>query len=267
VSARDVHDLLAALHVPRNAILYVQSSADWIRKGGFDPNDVLPALREWIGPNGTLVMPSYPTRATHLEYLRGRPVFDVRHTPSAMGLITEMFRRAPGAARSLDPDFPISAEGGDADEIVRTDLSSPDPFGASSTYARLIARDATLVGLGVSLNTNSFIHVIDSSAQNAYRGRVYEAADYHAAVVDRDGSRHEVVRRALSPPFQQLTQPDAIADRLATTEPETLATLEIDGARFFRCRLSRWAEWCLTHTRETAVDDRLPCWLSRLQSF
>ena len=155
------------LQLPRSGVLYVQSSTDWLGKAGFSASETLAALVEWTKA-GTLVMPVYPFRTTHLEYLTSRPHFDLRKTPAAIGLIPEVFRRTAGVHRSLDPDFSIAALGHDSADVVRTAAADEDPFGVGSVYARLIERGAMMVGLGVSLNTNSFIHVIDSRLSSSY---------------------------------------------------------------------------------------------------
>ncbi len=114
-----LHAVLEELQVPRSGVLYVQSSTDWLQKAGFSATDTLAALIEWTR-GGTLVMPAYPFRVTHAEYLASRPRFDVNKTPAAIGLIPEVFRRTAGVRRSLDPDFSIAALGADAADIVET---------------------------------------------------------------------------------------------------------------------------------------------------
>jgi aminoglycoside 3-N-acetyltransferase len=156
-------DVLDSLSVPRGGTLYVQSSTDWLAKAGFDPAQTLATLRDWVRPSGTLVMPSYPFRVTHVEYLASRPRFDVRQTPSLIGLIPELFRRGDGVQRSADPDFAIAAEGPDAAAIVDTDLAEPDPFGRHSVYERLLTRSTTLVGLGgVPASSARQLHAVNA---------------------------------------------------------------------------------------------------------
>src|SRR4029077_5012339 len=99
-----------------------------------DGPSMLKALLDWIGVRGTLVMPSYPFHSTHQQYLAGGATFDVRKTPSSIGLLPEMFRRTRGAVRSLDPDFCVTALGPDAEAIVGEHPAGPDPFGADSSY-------------------------------------------------------------------------------------------------------------------------------------
>ena len=255
--------MLEALGVPRQRVLYVQSSVDWIQKAGFGAADMLSTLLEWTGESGTLVMPSYPFHSTHQQYLESGAIYDVRRTPAAMGLLPEMFRRTRGVVRSLDPDFCVAALGRDAEAIVGADPAAPDPFGVDSSYQRMLDRHATHVGLGVSLNTSSFIHVVDSRAEAGYPAPVYLDRPYIMTVVDATGRSREVARKALRPEFQQLTTPSAIAAAMQPGE-ETFATVETNGARFFRWDLDRWTGWCLSHARLQAAAGDWPCWLSRL---
>ena len=255
-------EVLDSLSVPRGGILYVQSSTDWLARAGFDPAQTLATLRDWVRSSGTLVMPSYPFRVTHLEYLASRPRYDVRQTPSLVGLIPELFRRADSVHRSADPDFAIAAEGPDAEGIVDTDLGEPDPFGRNSVYERLLTRPATLVGLGVSLNTNSFIHVIDSRYAAAYPRSPYGEL-FDVEVIGRDGVPRTVQRRAIAPEFQRQTKPSAVAAAIGEGTP-AFTMRSIDGVMFFRWDLTRWSAWCDGHAREAAGSGRWPCWLSLL---
>jgi aminoglycoside N3'-acetyltransferase len=255
--------LLEQLQVPRQQLLYVQASADWIQRAGISANEMLGTLLDWVGDTGTLVMPSYPFHTTHLEYLESGATFDVRRTPSAIGLLPEMFRRTAGSIRSLDPDFCVTARGREAAAIAGTSPAAVDPFGSDSSYQRMLDRHATLVGLGVSLNTNSFVHVIDSRAQSGYPAPVYEDRTFSTTVIDADGRRHTIARKALRPAFQQLTSPSSI-NAVMNPRSSAFTTAEIAGARFFRWDLEAWSSWCLTHAKHQAVASAWPCWLSRL---
>ena len=255
--------MLEALAVPRGGVLYVQSSADWIARAGFGAPDTLAALLEWTGALGTLVMPSYPFFSTHLEYLETRPCLDVRRTPSAIGLLPEMLRRTTGAVRSLDPDFCVSAIGREAAAIAGDAPAEPDPFGADSSYQRMLDRGATFVGLGVSLNTNSFMHRVDSAAESWYPAAVYDRRVFPTTVIDAGGASRDVLRHALRPPFQQLTSPSAIIEEMKPSS-SAFSTLELDGARFFRWDIEAWSQWCLDHAQRQSARSEWPCWLGAL---
>lgn len=260
-AARRAADILAALDVPRNELIYVQVSLDWIERAGLNGTQTLADLIEWVSPRGTLVLPTYPFHSTHRAYLESNPAFDVRRTPSSIGLLPEMFRRTKGTVRSLDPDFCVSALGPDAAAIVGTSPATDDPFGADSAYQRMLDRGCTLVGLGVSLNTSSFIHVIDSRMQAVYPSAVYESQQYSASVVDASGGTHRLLRKALRPAFQRLIKPSAI-NAVMRPADAVFRTIEIDTARFFKWTLAPWAAWCESHARERASASEWPCWLA-----
>ena len=249
--------------MPRGRVIYVQSSMDWIQRADMRAGEMLSALIDWTGTTGTLVMPSYPFHSTHQEYLATHPVFDVRRTPAGIGLMPEMFRRTAGVVRSLDPDFSVCANGAEAEAIVGSVPAAPDPFGADSSYQRMLNRATTLVGLGVSLNTNSFIHAIDSRVGAGYPVSVYEDQEYSTAVIDAQRGSRPVSRKCLRPPFQQLTSPSAIGAQMQPSAA-VFATLEINGARFFKWDLDAWSAWCLSHAAAQAALGEWPCWLSRL---
>ena len=256
-------EILDTLAVPRGGIVYVQSSVDWMQRAGLRAPEMLSTLLDWTGPAGTLVMPSYPFHTTHQEYLSTAPTFDVRRTPATIGLMPEMFRRTAGVVRSLDPDFSVCARGAEAEAIVGSGPAAPDPFGADSSYQRMLDRGTTLVGLGVSLNTNSFIHAVDSRAAAGYPAAVYDNRVYATTVIDGQGVSRVVRRMCLRPPFQQLTAPSAIGEAMCPA-PAVFATIEIEGARFFKWDLSAWSAWCASHAAAQATQGEWPCWLTRL---
>ncbi len=186
--------ILDALGVPRGQVIYVQSSVDWIQRANVDATSMMSALVEWIGTAGTLVMPSYPFHSTHREYLATQPVFDVRRSPATIGLLPEIFRHTRGVVRSLDPDFAVCALGAAAEAIAGGGVEQPDPFGIDSAYQRMFEARTTLVGLGVSLNTNSFVHAIDSRHEAGYPVSPYEDQLYSTTVIDAQGTALSVKR-------------------------------------------------------------------------
>ncbi len=110
-------------------ILMVHSSFD-----GFLPmykgsaKDLVSALIDFCGPNRTLVMPSFVMGGRTYDtaaYFRSRP-FDVRRTPSDMGLVAEVFRRTPNVLRSLHPTCSVCALGPLGKELTTGHHLSPD---------------------------------------------------------------------------------------------------------------------------------------------
>jgi len=63
------------------------------------PQIVVNALEAAFGPEGTLVMPTF-----NFDFTRGQP-WDVRSTPSKMGILTELVRNDPRARRVFHPFY------------------------------------------------------------------------------------------------------------------------------------------------------------------
>ena len=106
----------------------VHSSVDALGLG-FPFVRLLPLLRRIVGAEGTLLFP-----ATHLverpeRWFERDEVFDVRRTPTAMGLLSEMARRQSDAMRSLHPTHSVVAVGPLAGELVATHHCDPHPCG------------------------------------------------------------------------------------------------------------------------------------------
>jgi len=82
-------------------ILMVHSSVNNMKPMYTDgPLDLVRMLVSYCGPSRTLVMPAFYFGDPALGGVRPtftlRPRFDLRRTPSQMGLATEIFRRWPG---------------------------------------------------------------------------------------------------------------------------------------------------------------------------
>jgi aminoglycoside 3-N-acetyltransferase len=119
------------------------------------------ALDDVLGPDGTLVMPTFT-----YSFTKGEP-FEAATTPSTVGLLTEAFRTCPGVRRSGDPIFSVAARGRLADRFAQA--ASDDCFGPNSTFAVLAEEDAWLACLGCSLDRLTFTHYVEQAAGVDYR--------------------------------------------------------------------------------------------------
>ncbi len=119
------------------------------------------ALDEVLGPDGTLVMPTFT-----YSFTKGEP-FEAAKTPSTVGLLTEAFRIRPGVRRSRDPIFSVAARGRLADRFA--EAASDDCFGPKSAFALLAEQDAWLACLGCSLDRATFTHYVEQTAGVDYR--------------------------------------------------------------------------------------------------
>jgi len=149
---------------------------------------VIEALLEVLGPQGTLAMPTFPARGRNKDYLEGHPVFDVRNTPSAMGLITETFRKMPGVERSLHPTDPVCARGPLAALLTGTHFGQPTPYNESSPFRKLAECGGKILMLGTTLNgACTSLHILEDAVDFPYP--VYDGKIYDTEVIDTEG-RH-----------------------------------------------------------------------------
>ena len=120
---------------------------------------VLAALREAVGPSGTIVVPTYT-----FSFCRREP-FDVEGTPTAGGpwstsaAFLEYVRVQPGALRSRDPIHSVCAIGPQAAQLVR-DLPNTC-FGEDSVPGRLHRLGGKICMLGIGLEEASFQHHVE----------------------------------------------------------------------------------------------------------
>lgn len=99
------------------------------------PGEVVGAILDVIGPDGTLAMAAWP--AADPTRIDPGVLFDVGETPSRAGLLSEALRTYPQAVRSLHPIASVAAVGARAIEITAGHDLSASPFGPSSPYGKI----------------------------------------------------------------------------------------------------------------------------------
>lgn len=184
----DLTCALSQLGVVPGDVLMVHSAFD--RFLGFQggPADVVRALQQSVGPGGTLIMPAFPFRGNAVEYVLGQPVFDVRHSVSLMGLITEVFRRSPGVVRSIHPTHSVAVWGNRADALIEGHQYAETPCGRHTPYGKLLACDGKLLLAGVPASTMTFCYFVAEELQPRLAVRVLTEDRYPMRWKDGDGT-------------------------------------------------------------------------------
>ena len=130
-------------------------------KGG--PETFIAALQESVGSTGTIMMPTFSMSGSMLAYIESGDVFDVRNTPSRIGLLTEIFRNTPGVIRSLHPTNSVAAKGPLSRELVKEHDKSSTPYGNHTPYERLKSMKGKI--LMVNTHVHSFLHHIQETVE------------------------------------------------------------------------------------------------------
>lgn len=161
LSTADVVRQLCALGVESGGVLLVHTSFRAVRPIQDGPLGLIRALREALGPDGTLVMPS----ASDNDDLP----FDPRTSRSAadLGAVADIFWRQPGVERSAHP-FAFAAIGPRAAEVVADPLPLP-PHIRQSPVGRVHDLDGQVLLLGVGHDADTSLHLAELLAGAPYR--------------------------------------------------------------------------------------------------
>lgn len=160
--------------------------------------DAIDAFQESIGPSGNLLMVSLPYRSSAIEYLRRRERFDARRTPSAMGLVSELFRRREGVLRSLHPMHPILARGPHAAWIVEGHERCPYSCGPGSPFDKLLQLDGMVLFFDVPFATFTFFHYLEHRVRELTGFPLYHEVPIPVAVTGPRGEEMQVDCRVFS---------------------------------------------------------------------
>ena len=157
-------DLLSALRklgvVEGDVVLAHSSLAAFVGFRGGAP-EVIKVLEDAVGPSGTLIMPTLSFSGSAVAYARQGKIFDPKRSPSQVGLLTEVFRRSKGVARSLHPTHSVAVLGPDADYFVRDHHLAGTPCGAGTPFCRLWEKNGKVLLLGVGVSAVTFFHCVE----------------------------------------------------------------------------------------------------------
>jgi len=174
-------------------ILMVHSSFDAflpMYKGS--PKELVGALVDLCGSERTLVMPSFVMGGRTYDaaaYFQSRP-FDVRVTPSEMGLVAEIFRRTPNVLRSLHPTCAVCALGPLGKELTSGHHLAEKGLGPDSPFGVMTRRRTAILGLGVEYYRSlTHAHTAAQTMGDAFPIK-FEDLSTEVTLVDYNGSRH-----------------------------------------------------------------------------
>lgn len=159
INKEDIKRSLSLLDIQKGDIVLAHSTLSSIGyvDGGADA--VIDALLETVGKKGTIVMSSL----TNWD-----KAFDSKTSPSAVGKISETFRKRPDALRSLHPVHSVAAIGKDAAYIVAGHDQCETGCGKGTPYMKIYELGGKIMLLGVDMDRNTFMHTIEEEANVNY---------------------------------------------------------------------------------------------------
>jgi aminoglycoside N3'-acetyltransferase len=160
LSQAEVREQLRTLGVG-GGVLLVHTSFRAVRPVEGGPAGLIAALREALGPAGTLVMPSWSGSDDE--------PFDPRTTPASpdLGIVAETFWRQAGVERSGHCQA-FAAAGPDATRITEGPLPLP-PHVPESPVGRVHQLDGQVLLLGVGHDADTTLHLAELLGGVPYR--------------------------------------------------------------------------------------------------
>jgi len=150
------------LGVQTGDTLLVHSSYKSLGEVDGGPQTVIDALLAALGTDGTLIMPSF-----NFDFNKGKP-WDVRSTPSQMGILTEFVRKDPRAKRVFHPIYSFAIIGKHAEMLGS--LRYKSSYERNSVFGKLRDLDGKIMVIGLSYtNSMTFFHHIEQMEGVDYR--------------------------------------------------------------------------------------------------
>jgi aminoglycoside 3-N-acetyltransferase len=164
--------------------------------------ELLELLLRLVGSARTLAMPAFFFGSAELynrDYYRKHPHFNVRSTPSQMGIVTELFRRRPGVVRSLHPTHSVCAIGPHARELTSNHHLSPWGCGELSPFGVMGRSQTTILGLGTEyFRTLTQVHAMEEILGDQFPVPRSPEEPVRVELVDQAG---KMIPYEMSPPL------------------------------------------------------------------
>ncbi len=131
-----------SIGVTSRDIIVLQSSykgCGEIEKG---PEGLIETLIDILGDQGTLLMPTY-----NFEMWTQRGCFDIKETPSEVGVISEVFRKREDVGRTIHPIHSLAVWGKYKEEFES--MRYCNSFGKDSIFSRLKKYNALYITIGL----------------------------------------------------------------------------------------------------------------------
>ncbi len=170
---------------------------------------VINALSETVGEGGTLLFPSFSAKGRNKTYLEEHPYFDIKNTPSQMGIITECFRKSTNVFRSFHPTDSVCAKGRLAEYYTNTHYDQLTPYNENSPFRKLCSMNGKILMLGTTLNgacTN--LHTLEDAVD--FKFPVYDAKIFEIEMTDEKGNKSLVKTKVHNPEYSAKRNCDAL---------------------------------------------------------
>ena len=182
ITKNDLIEQFKKSGIQEGDVLLVHSSLSKIGYVENGAKDVVEALLEVLGAKGHLLMPNSPNTSFQLDYIKELDFFDVDHTPSMLGAISEYFRLLPEAQRSAHPTEPVSCIGPDTEYFVGHHFGNLTPYNENSPFYKVSEQNGKILYLGVTFdNAGTNLHTLEDAVEN-FKFPVYYPQEFEVMI-------------------------------------------------------------------------------------
>ena len=191
-SVNELEDVIVKdLGVTTGSVVFVHSSLDGLNIN-FIGFKILYILLKIVGPSGTLLFPSSHLIGRAIYPLKKGVNFDIKRSPTKMGVLPEFARRHKDAYRSLHPTNSVVAIGKYSKELVSSHSESIHPCDRKSPYYMMLKYNPIIIGLGVSTSILTFVHCVEDVLGNEFPVQIRTNKVLKCRVYDYDGTERVI---------------------------------------------------------------------------
>jgi len=185
--------LIDELGIKEGDNLFIHSSIDMINTD-LTPLQMLELILDIVGEDGSVSVPTF-IRYSSKEWMLMDKNFDIKKTPSGMGIFSERVRRHKLAKRSLHPTKSVATIGKLADSVINEHHLDSYQFGVKSPFVKLLDYDVKVIGLGAPMSYLSMVHSVEDSYHNEYPKKINEDTVYEKICINEN--KNKVVVKTL----------------------------------------------------------------------
>lgn len=179
-------ELVAAFQLNRGDIVMVSSDLTrlmWASKDSSDPitpDAVLDGIQKVIGPEGTLILPTY-----NWGFCEGKG-FNYKTTKGKTGVLGAVALKRPDFKRTLHPIYSFAVWG--KDQALLCQMQNKSSFGADSPFAYLHRNNAINIMIDVDyLHSLTYVHYVEEQTGLAVPYRYLK--EFTGEYVDEHGNK------------------------------------------------------------------------------
>lgn len=210
ISKNELLNQLKKAGIVSGDVLLVYSNLNRIGKFENGEKDVIDVLLDLIGENGHLLLPNSPVKDCQLEYVRTLDFFDVAHSKSEQGALSEYFRLLPDAIRSEHPTEPVSCIGVDAEYFVGHHFGNKTPYNENSPFYRVAEKNGKILCLGTNLGGALPSLLVAEDVKDDFKFPNYFEEEFEIMVRFENRTLRNMVTRVHDPKQKSLRKTNAL---------------------------------------------------------